>query len=95
MNVRTIVVIAWATTIDVLSAFLVTFATPYIQNTPGAGLGARVGFVFMGAAVLALIYFMLFLPELKGRSLEEVDELFEVSRVCVTLNSKFETPTFP
>ena len=65
--------------IDVFAAFLVTFFTPYLQNGPHVQLGARVGYIFMGLAALSFVFFVLFLPELKGRSLEEVDELFEVS----------------
>jgi SP family sugar:H+ symporter-like MFS transporter len=57
--------LGWATSIDVLSAFLVTFCTPYLQAGPVIQMGARVGFVFMGSAILALIFFILFLPELK------------------------------
>ena len=70
--------LGWATSIDVLSAFLVTFCTPYLQAGPQIQLGARVGYVFMGLAAIAVVFFTLFVPELKGRSLEEVDELFEV-----------------
>lgn len=70
--------IGWATSIDVLAAFLVTFCTPYLQAGPQIQLGARVGFVFMGCAIIAFFFFIFFLPELKGRSLEDVDELFHV-----------------
>jgi SP family sugar:H+ symporter-like MFS transporter len=72
--------IAWATIIDVLAAFLVTFCTPYLQAGPQIQLGAKVGYIFMTLAALAFVFFILFVPELKGRSLEEVDELYEVSR---------------
>lgn len=64
--------------IDVLAAFLVTFFTPYLQDGPEVQLGARVGYVFMGLAAMSFFFFVFFTPELKGRSLEEVDELFEV-----------------
>ncbi|KAK5567996.1 hypothetical protein LTR43_006136 [Exophiala xenobiotica] len=63
--------------VDVFAAFLVTFFTPYLQNGPHIQLGAKVGYIFMGLAALSFIFFILFIPELKGRSLEEVDELFE------------------
>ena len=42
--------------------------------------GARVGFVYGGCSFLALLWVFFFLPELKGRSLEELDEMF-ASRV--------------
>jgi hypothetical protein len=71
--------IAWATIIDVLAAFLVTFCTPYLQAGPQIQLGAKVGYIFMALAAIAVFFFFAFVPELKGRSLEEVDELYEVS----------------
>lgn len=71
----------WGVVVDVFSAFLVTFFTPYLQAGPHVQLGAKVGYVFMGLAALSFFFFIGFIPELKGRSLEEVDELFEVSKV--------------
>lgn len=65
--------------VDVISAFLVTFFTPYLQNGPHVQLGAKVGYVFMGLAAASFFFFIFFTPELKGRALEEVDELYEVS----------------
>lgn len=60
-----------------LSAFVITFCIPYLLSTPGANLGAGVGWILGGDAVLGCIFGILFVPELAGRSLEEVDELFE------------------
>jgi MFS transporter, SP family, sugar:H+ symporter len=68
----------WGVVIDVFAAFLVTFFTSYLQAGPQVQLGARVGYIFMGLAIAAFFFFVLFTPELKGRSLEGVDELFEV-----------------
>lgn len=73
----------WGVVIDVFAAFLVTFFTPYLQDGPQIQLGARVGYIFMGLAILAFFFFIFFTPELKGRSLEEVDELFEVCSLLV------------
>lgn len=70
----------WGVVVDVISAFLVTFFTPYLLDGPHVHLGARVGYIFMGLAAIAFFFFVFFTPELKGRSLEEVDELFEVSQ---------------
>lgn len=64
--------------VDVFSAFLVTFFTPYLLDGSHVQLGATVEYSFMGLAALSFLFFILFTPELKGRSLEEVDELFEV-----------------
>lgn len=68
--------IAFATMVDVLSAFVVTFSIPYILGSPG-NFGAGLGWLLGGDSILAVIFAVFFVPELKGRSLEEVDELFE------------------
>ncbi|KAF3764346.1 general substrate transporter [Cryphonectria parasitica EP155] len=70
-------IMAFATAIDVLSAFVITFCIPYLLGTPGANLGAGVGWILGGDAILGCIFAIFFVPELTGRSLEEVDELFE------------------
>lgn len=48
-------------------------------GTPGANLAAKVGFVFLAFDGFALVASWLIVPELNGRSLEEVDELYDVS----------------
>ena len=58
---------------DVVIAFAVSYSIPYII----ADLGAKIGFVFMGVCITGILYSILLLPELTGRSLEEVDEMFE------------------
>ncbi|EMC94423.1 hypothetical protein BAUCODRAFT_35650 [Baudoinia panamericana UAMH 10762] len=67
-------------TIATVSGFivgvLVTYINPFMQN-PGYGdLGGKVGFVYGSFSVVAAVWVALFLPEMKGRSLEELDELF-------------------
>ncbi|ORX40108.1 general substrate transporter [Kockovaella imperatae] len=54
----------------------VSYATPYMFRADAANLGPKVGFVFLpiNLFVAAFVYFGL--PELKGRSLEEIDLLF-------------------
>lgn len=39
--------------------------------------GGRYGFIWFGSSIVALIWYFFFLPETKGRTLEEIDELFE------------------
>ena len=67
----------FAAACDVLSAFVNNYSVPYLLNKPGAGLGAKVGFIFAAISICAFIFVVFFVPELKGRSLEEIDELFE------------------
>lgn len=77
----------WGTSWDVVFACVWTVSVPYML----AAMGPRVGYVvrlapplkfstdqqFASIAVVGVIFAVLFVPELKGRSLEETDELFE------------------
>lgn len=56
---------AVGTACDVLSAFLVTFFTPYIQNGPQIQLGARTAFIWMSFSVVAFFFSFLVVPDLK------------------------------
>lgn len=38
--------------------------------------GAKYGYLWAGSNVLCMLFFFFFMPELKGRTLEEIDELF-------------------
>lgn len=38
--------------------------------------GAKYGYLWAGSNFICMIWFFLFMPELKGRTLEEIDELF-------------------
>jgi hypothetical protein len=60
-----------------LWAFVVTFVVPYLINDAYAGLQSKVGFIFGSICVLGLVWAYFFFPELKGRSLEEIDEFFQ------------------
>ena len=67
-------IMAVSTGIFWLVSWLVTFTLPYLFTT--AQIGARVGFVYAGATVLSLLFVTLLLPETRGRSLEEIEEMF-------------------
>jgi Na+/melibiose symporter-like transporter len=56
---------------------LVTYINPFMQDERYGNLQGKVGFVYGSMSVLAVIWVQFFLPELKERSLEEIDELFE------------------
>lgn len=62
---------------DVVMAFVMSYSIPYFIGTPGANLKAKVGFFFMGICIACGVLSFFFVPELTGRSLEEVDELFD------------------
>ncbi|CEL11142.1 hypothetical protein ASPCAL14247 [Aspergillus calidoustus] len=65
-----------ACVISVLTTFVTSFTIPYLINERYANLGAKVGYVYgsINVVMAALTYFII--PELKGRTLEEVDQLF-------------------
>lgn len=71
--------IAIATMSSFATSILITYVNPFMQNEPG-NLGPRVGMVYGSFSILAIFFVFLVVPELKGRSLEELDELFH-SRV--------------
>lgn len=66
-----------ASVINVIMQFAVAFSLPYLLNEPYAGLKSKVGFIFAGGVALSLVFVYWGLPECKGRTLEEIDLLFE------------------
>ncbi|KAL1637120.1 hypothetical protein SLS56_000778 [Neofusicoccum ribis] len=66
-----------ANSISITCAFVISFTVPYLVNADYAGLGARVGFLYGSTTVCVTVLCWLFVPEMKGRSLEELDALFE------------------
>ncbi|KAJ4299246.1 hypothetical protein N0V90_004490 [Kalmusia sp. IMI 367209] len=79
-----------STAVNVVVSFVVVFTTPYLLNSSYAGLGPRLGFVWGGCAVLGAVWVWFCMPELKGRNLEEIDELFE-ARLPAWRFEKYET----
>lgn len=73
-----------------LTTFVTSFTIPYLIGAAYANLGAKLGYVYGAINVLMVIGVYFYIPELKGRSLEEVDQLFE-SGVKLRHFNKFET----
>ncbi|KAJ5377313.1 uncharacterized protein N7496_004722 [Penicillium cataractarum] len=65
---------AIGTSWNVLWAFVTNFALPYMIDS----IHFKVGWVFGSLALLGLLFTFFFLPETKGRSLEEIDAVFSV-----------------
>ncbi|KAF4336084.1 hexose transporter 2 [Fusarium beomiforme] len=65
-----------ASVISVLTTFATSFTLPYLLSKPYAALGAKVGFIYGSFCIAMVVLAYFFIPELKGRSLEEVDQLF-------------------
>ncbi|KAI0482082.1 MFS monosaccharide transporter-like protein [Xylariaceae sp. FL0804] len=66
-----------ATAIGFFGAWLTTFTAPYFINPTGLGWGPKYGYVWTPSCALAALWVWLYLPEVRGRSLEEIDEMFE------------------
>ncbi|TVY82030.1 Hexose transporter HXT13 [Lachnellula suecica] len=65
-----------ASLVNVVTAFTVSFTLPYLLNAPYANLGSKVGFIYGSMALCTLIFTFFFVPECKGKSLEEIDLMF-------------------
>jgi hypothetical protein len=69
---------------------VVSFTLPYLLDPPYANLQSKVGFIYGSICFLALVWGYFFLPELKNRSLEELEELF-AAKVPLRKFGKYET----
>ncbi|KAJ5658343.1 general substrate transporter [Penicillium longicatenatum] len=58
-------------------SWLVTFTFPYLFDADAAGLSARVGFIYGGLMIGAATWIFFFLPETSGRTLEEIQVMFQ------------------
>lgn len=57
--------------------WLCSFCTPYFLNPTALNWGAKYGYIWGGSNLALAIWVFFFVPETKGRSLEQLDELFE------------------
>ncbi|KAH8160226.1 hypothetical protein CIB48_g8029 [Xylaria polymorpha] len=71
-----------AISIGYLLAWLTSFFSPYFINPENLNWGAKYGYIWAGSNLACFVFFYLFVPETKGRTLEEIDELFN-NRVSV------------
>jgi len=60
---------------QVSSAFM-TYTSPYIFNPDAGNSGAKIGFYFTGLSVMAAAITFLYVPETKGRTTLELDQMF-------------------
>lgn len=66
----------FACVISVLTTFTTSFTIPYLISDKYANLGAKVGYIYGSTSLIMVIATYFCIPELKGRTLEEVDQLF-------------------
>ncbi|KAM0454350.1 hypothetical protein ACHAPV_008429 [Trichoderma viride] len=82
-----------ASVISIITTFVTSFTIPYLLNAPYAALGAKVGFIYGSINVVMVVVAYFFIPEMKGRSLEEVDELFATGVPLRSFSKATTTPT--
>ncbi|EKG20662.1 General substrate transporter [Macrophomina phaseolina MS6] len=68
--------IAIATTSSFCCNLLITYMNPFVQDEPG-NLGSRVGMIYASISMAAIVFVYLVVPEMRGRSFEELDEMFQ------------------
>ncbi|KAI0469906.1 general substrate transporter [Xylariaceae sp. FL0804] len=79
-----------AISLGYLLAWLTGFCSPYFINPEHLNWGAKYGYIWAGSNFICLVFFYLCVPETKGRTLEEIDELF-MNRVPVRKFKSFQT----
>lgn len=52
---------------------------PYLIREEDAGLGPKVGFIYGSICAISFVVVFFLIPEMKGRSLEEIDEMFNAN----------------
>jgi len=57
-------------------SWLISFCSPYFINPDRLGWGPKYGYVWGGSNLALALWAFLYVPETKGRSLEQLDELF-------------------
>ncbi|KAK3689085.1 general substrate transporter [Podospora appendiculata] len=58
-------------------AWLTTFTAPYFINPAELNWGGKYGFVWFGTTCIVVAFVWFMVPEVQGRSLEEIEEMFD------------------
>lgn len=69
--------IAVATAFQAVVGIIMTVAIPYLINPDQANLKGKLGFFFGGLSVPCMIWCYFRVPEMKGRTYEELDIMYE------------------
>ncbi|CAK7229095.1 hypothetical protein SCUCBS95973_007103 [Sporothrix curviconia] len=65
-----------ATAVGFFMAWLATFTAPYFINPTSLNWGPKYGYIWFPSCLIAALWIYLYLPEVKNRTLEEIDEMF-------------------
>ena len=66
-----------AAAIGFLGAWVCTFTAPYFINPSALNWGPKYGYIWFPSCLISAAFIYLYLPEVKDRTLEEIDEMFE------------------
>jgi hypothetical protein len=69
-----------AAAIGFLGAWLITFTAPYFINPSALNWGPRYGYIWFPSCIVTAVWVYFFLPETKGRTLEEIDTMVCIPR---------------
>jgi MFS transporter, SP family, sugar:H+ symporter len=83
-----------ASGINFIFGWLVAFCTPYFINPTELNWGPKYGYIWGSSNFAIIVFVLLFVPETKGRSLEQLDEMF-AKRVSVRKFGGFVTEHVP
>ncbi|KAF2689160.1 general substrate transporter [Lentithecium fluviatile CBS 122367] len=66
-----------AAAVGFAGAWLATFTAPYFINPDALNWGPEYGWIWGPSCFITVIWIYFYLPEIKNRTLEEIDEMFE------------------
>jgi len=66
-----------AASIGFLGAWLASFTAPYFINPTALNWGPKYGYIWAPSCFISVVWVWFFLPEVKNRTFEEIDEMFE------------------
>ncbi|KAI9687670.1 MAG: hypothetical protein M1820_010401 [Bogoriella megaspora] len=67
-----------AAAVGFLGAWLATFTAPYFINPDALNWGPKYGYIWFPSCMVAALFVFFFMPEVKDRTLEEINEMFEM-----------------
>ncbi|KAJ5210158.1 hypothetical protein N7491_009966 [Penicillium cf. griseofulvum] len=66
-----------STGIGFVFAWLTAFTAPYFINPAELNWGGNYGFIWFASSVVGIVFIYFFVPEVRGRTLEEIEEMFD------------------
>ncbi|KAM7203025.1 General substrate transporter [Rhypophila sp. PSN 637] len=72
-----VLTLSFATGVNYFCAWLISYCSPYFINPKSLNWGGRYCWIWAASNAITFVFFYFMLAEIKGRSLEEIDELFQ------------------